>query len=162
RKSAGFGLPLIGGKMRVISLCLVSVVALGVLAITAQAQTPVPDPPATFRSLKGVPVPGPASLGDLVRDRQAALALGKAWFWDTEAGSNGQACASCHFHAGADNRVKNQMNPGILGGDTSFTRPLASGGAGGPNTTLSASDFPFHRLSNPTDRNSTVTFDTND
>jgi hypothetical protein len=27
---------------------------------------------------------------------------------------------------------------------------------------LSAGDFPFHRLSDPTDRNSTVTFDTND
>jgi cytochrome c peroxidase len=84
---------------------------------------------------KGVPVPGPAGLGDLVRDRNAAIALGKALFWDTEAGSNGQACASCHFQAGADNRVKNQMNPGILGGDTSFTRPLGGGGAGGPNYT---------------------------
>jgi len=147
--------------MRIISLLFISVVAPGLIAVTAQAQTPIPDPPATFRSLKGVPVPGPASLGDLVRDRSAAIALGKALFWDTEAGSNGQACASCHFHAGADNRIKNQLNPGILGGDTSFTRPMG-GGAGGPNYTLSAGDFPFHRLSDPTDRNSTVTFDTND
>jgi len=148
--------------MRIGSLLLVSVIAPGFITVSAHAQTPIPDPPATFRSLKGVPVPGPASLDDLVRDRKAAIALGKALFWDTEAGSNGQACASCHFHAGADNRVKNQMNPGILGGDTSFTRPLGGGGAGGPNYTLSAGDFPFHRLSDPTDRNSTVTFDTND
>src|SRR5882724_4980862 len=133
--------------MRIRSLLLVSIIASGLIAVTAEAQTPIPDPPATFRSLKGVPVPGPASLGDLVRDRKAAIALGKALFWDTEAGSNGQACASCHFHAGADNRVKNQMNPGLLGGDTSFTRPLANGGAGGPNYTLSAGNFPFHRLS---------------
>ena len=32
-----------------------------------------------------------------------------------QVGSDGvQACASCHFHAGADNRSKNQVNPGLL------------------------------------------------
>src|SRR4051812_22150504 len=112
------------------TILLISAVTPGLLTITAQAQTPIPDPPITFSSLKGVPVPGPASLGDLVRDRKAAIVLGKALFWDTQAGSNGQACASCHFHAGADNRTKNQLNPGILGGDTHFSRPLAGGGAG--------------------------------
>jgi len=109
-----------------------------------------------------VPVPEPANLGNFVRDRNAAIALGKALFWDTQVGSDGQACASCHFHAGADNRIKNQLNPGLLGGDTRFTSPLASGGTGGPNYTLKAGDFPFHQLADPTDRNSAVTFDTND
>src|SRR4051812_35203651 len=50
--------------------------------------------------------PGPAAL-------QSALVLGKAFFWDMQVGSDGQACGSCHFHAGADSRAKNQLNPGL-------------------------------------------------
>jgi cytochrome c peroxidase len=46
--------------------------------------------------------------------------------------------------------------------DSQFSSPLASGGAGGPNYTLTARDFPFHQLRDPLDRNSTVLFDTND
>ncbi len=45
--------------------------------------------------------------------RLVAAQLGKALFWDMQVGSDGQACASCHFHAGADNRVKNQLNPDV-------------------------------------------------
>lgn len=45
--------------------------------------------------------------------RAAAIALGKALFWDQAGGSDGQACASCHFNAGADSRTKNQLNPGF-------------------------------------------------
>ncbi|MFM7830171.1 MAG: cytochrome c peroxidase, partial [Planctomycetaceae bacterium] len=41
----------------------------------------------------------------LVRDPQLLVALGKAFFWDQQVGSDGQtACASCHFRAGADAR----------------------------------------------------------
>jgi cytochrome c peroxidase len=41
-----------------------------------------------------------------VRDRQAAVRLGKALFWDAKVGSDGStACASCHAHAGADDRA---------------------------------------------------------
>jgi cytochrome c peroxidase len=29
-----------------------------------------------------------------------AVVLGKALFWDVSVGSDGMACASCHFHAG--------------------------------------------------------------
>jgi len=36
-------------------------------------------------------------LGKYVRDRDAAIVLGKALFWDMQAGSDGQACASCPF-----------------------------------------------------------------
>src|SRR5947208_1312914 len=50
--------------------------------------------------------PGPAAM-------QAALVLGKAFFWDMQVGSDGQACGSCHFHAGADSRAKNQLSPGL-------------------------------------------------
>ena len=42
------------------------------------------------------------------------IALGKALFWDMQVGSDGvQACASCHFRAGADPRSKNQVSPGL-------------------------------------------------
>lgn len=62
---------------------------------------------------KGVPLP--SQLDDFVKDRRAALQLGKALFWDMQVGSDGvMACASCHFHAGADNRTKNQLNPDRL------------------------------------------------
>jgi hypothetical protein len=50
--------------------------------------------------------------GDIV-DQAAAIRLGKALFWDQQTGTDGQvACASCHFHAGADNRRMNAVNPG--------------------------------------------------
>jgi cytochrome c peroxidase len=133
-----------------------------VMSIVARAQAPTPDPPATLGSLKHVQVPEPANLGDYIRDRRTAIALGKALFWDTQAGSDGQTCASCHFHSGADNRIKNQISPGLLGGDSAFSHPMASGGHGGPNYTLRMTDFPFHQLSDPSDRNSTVLYDTND
>ena len=47
----------------------------------------------------------------------------------------------------------------LRGNDTNFY-PTKTG-AGGPNYKLKAEDFPFHRLANPQDRNSAVTFDTN-
>jgi cytochrome c peroxidase len=44
--------------------------------------------------------------------------LGKALFWDMQVGSDGiTACASCHFNAGADNRVNNQVSPGHKPGE---------------------------------------------
>ncbi|MBR9856523.1 MAG: hypothetical protein GYB38_02325 [Gammaproteobacteria bacterium] len=44
--------------------------------------------------------------------------LGKALFWDMQVGSDGiTACASCHYHAGADHRSKNQISPGLKRGD---------------------------------------------
>src|SRR4030095_5109774 len=65
--------------------------------------------------LRAVAVPGPSNLDDFVRDRAMARALGKALFWDMQVGSDGvQACATCHFRAGADTRSKNQVSPGRL------------------------------------------------
>jgi cytochrome c peroxidase len=112
-------------------------------------------------SLKTVIVPDAPTFTEFVRDRQALRVLGKALFWDQQVGSDGQACATCHFHAGADNRSRNQMNPGFRdqtpGVNTkAFTPPF------GPNYQLNTADFPFHKLADPDNRESAVLFDTND
>ncbi len=128
-----------------------------------QAHGPNPVP------LKGAPLPPlPAELLDssdpIIIDKDKAIILGKALFWDTAVGSDGTACGTCHFHAGADSRVKNQLNPGstspAASGETFET--TASNAPGGPNYTLTRSDFPFHQKENPFDINSPVTFDTDD
>lgn len=57
------------------------------------------------------PVPQPTA--STIIDQDAAIRLGKAFFWDVQTGSDGQmACASCHFIGGADNRATNTINPG--------------------------------------------------
>ena len=65
-------------------------------------------------SLVGAPVPETPGLTDgpdpIVVDEAKAIALGKALFWDVNVGSDGMACASCHFHAGADHRLNNQLS----------------------------------------------------
>jgi cytochrome c peroxidase len=112
-------------------------------------------PPMVALSTVGIPpIPG---LEQYIVNNEAAILLGKALFWDSQAGSDGAACATCHFHAGADDRMKNQISPG---GDRLFGRTVT--GAGGPNYTLKAADFPTYRLSNPNDRNSAIVFDSND
>ncbi|MEP7309474.1 MAG: cytochrome c peroxidase [Acidobacteriota bacterium] len=98
-------------------------------------------------SLKGVEIPHPADAARYVADPQALVVLGKALFWDVQVGSDGRtACATCHFHAGADHRVTNQ-----IAGPATSTAPAR------PNTTLSIGDFPFHTFANPNDNGSEVT-----
>ncbi|MBI5363102.1 MAG: hypothetical protein HZA53_07965 [Planctomycetes bacterium] len=100
----------------------------------------------TFPFVGGVPkrtLDLPVNEDDFIVDRTAAVQLGKALFWDMQLGSDGvQACASCHFSAGADNRVKNQLNPGVNAGDNTLQ-------VRGKNQAVTASDFPFHKLINP-------------
>ncbi len=85
-------------------------------------------------SLKNISVPLPANLANFVKDKEVAIQLGKALFWDVQAGSNGkQACASCHFHAGVDSRSNDNT--------------VHAGANGVVNTALplDAADFPFSR-----------------
>ena len=111
-------------------------------------------------SLKSVPVPATEGIEFFVRDKAAAIALGKALFWDSKVGSDGNACASCHFAAGADSRLRNQINPDQRGGDNTFTKAFT--GQGGPNYWLKPMDFPTFRLQDPLDRNSAITYQSND
>lgn len=121
---------------------------------------PAPKP----ESLRKRKVPEPSKLDDFIKDKEAAILLGKALFWDMQVGSdNVTSCATCHFHAGADNRAKNQVSPGLLIVDENgqatpdFTFQVRK-----PNGTLQKGDFPFHKLSNINDRNSTVISSVND
>lgn len=119
-------------------------------------------------SLKGLPIPEVPGLLDgpdpIVIDKGKAIALGKALFWDTNVGSDGIACASCHFHAGADPRTKNQLAPGGKStvNASSVFNVTASTNQGGPNYTLKKADFPFFQFSDPLDRLSPVIHQTDD
>ena len=118
-------------------------------------------------SLKTLRVPKPTNLADYVKDEAAAIRLGKALFWDMQVGSDGKtACASCHFQAGADPRSKNQLNPGMNGGDTVFGNTRLSGVKSfsqfKPNYQLQTKDFPLHRRQNMERQASKITLDTND
>ena len=147
--------------------------------VFALAQTPLSPPlPAGIAEGSGIINPG---------GTKWAIALGKALFWDQQAGSDGNACASCHFHAGADTRLKNQLNPGFndltvgvtpggeisVGGDTEFGSVLSDIGGvlpgfmpsyrqAGPNYVLHPDDFPMHLLYDETVRDSPIITTTND
>ncbi|MGZ4960470.1 MAG: cytochrome c peroxidase, partial [Methylomonas sp.] len=131
------------------------------LSVAANAHGPVPTP------LIGVPIPPVPGLLDgadpIVTDKDKAIALGKALFWDTNVGSDGMACASCHFSAGADSRIKNQINPGVKSILASgLTFDTLGSGTGGPNHTLSLSDFPLHQTSDPLHKGGSVIRTTDD
>ena len=118
-------------------------------------------------SLKTVSIPGPtdAELSDVIKNKAAAIALGKAFFWDMQFGSDGvTACATCHSTAGTDNRTMNEVNPGSRrvdgnGNPAPDSNTFYSGF--GPDHQLSASDFPLHKLSNIANSSSAVLSDNN-
>jgi cytochrome c peroxidase len=127
--------------MRLLLIC--SAVLIFSIAIAAQRGGGNANPIA---SLKGVAVPQP-DLTPYVADRQRLIVLGKALFWDQQVGSDGRtACASCHFHAGADHRLTNQ-----IAGPASSTTAVRA------NTTLASGDFPFHAFADPNDNTSAAT-----
>jgi cytochrome c peroxidase len=119
-----------------------------VLATAGAAWGQVVVPPLDLNPLNQIAVPEPPNLYQYVTNKQVAIQLGKAFFWDMQAGSDGiVACATCHFHAGADNRMKNTVNPGARAGDTTFQ-------VVGPNDTLLPSHFPFHQRQYPAESQS--------
>jgi cytochrome c peroxidase len=146
--------------LRAVGLLLWSGVFLGAGGATAQVLP-----------LSSVQVPKPSTLADFIRDEKAAILLGKALFWDMQVGSDGvQACASCHFRAGADPRKKNQISPGLLrvvfghdvqGNGTAEPAPDLDFDGQGPNDTLRLEDFPFTRFQVFTDRNSAIVLNNN-
>jgi cytochrome c peroxidase len=119
------------------------------------------NPLAPLRTVEPKPQdPQLAQGGPFIADQQRVLELGKAFFWDTQVGSDGQSCASCHFVAGADNRVRNAISPGLNAKPIDHTFDF--GGFTSPNATISAANFPAHLLSDPNNRTSPVLRDSND
>ncbi len=140
-------------------------------AVAQFLEDPSPPPPSakdldlpiiveTISGLDLVDEATPDGENGFIKDEAAAVLLGKALFWDMQMGSDEVACATCHYHAGADNRSKNQVSPGLNGGNGVFD--VQNGGKIGPNSALLAKDFPFHELVDPADRDSLILFDTDD
>jgi cytochrome c peroxidase len=120
--------------------------AVGLWSMTTAAQVV----PGLVGSLKPVVIPRQPDLDLYVRDPAVLLVLGKALFWDVQVGSdNRTACGTCHFHAGADHRIQNQL---ASPPDATHTVPL--------NHVLTPADFPFRILADPLNRNSAVVRDT--
>ncbi|NRA74323.1 MAG: hypothetical protein HRU16_00155 [Planctomycetes bacterium] len=118
------------------------------VSCTVQLFPPPLEPPLEVpAALNFLPVPMPENLFDFIADTEAAITLGKALFWDMQAGSDGMiACATCHYHAGADNRRTHQL---YNGANEIFDLAEA-------NSTVTAEDFPLHKLLDPEDNASTV------
>ena len=141
------------------SFAVIVVIAWGYGGLSAQTVASSADVAAgEVQSLKGI-VPLQPATDDYIGDMLAAQQLGKALFWDTQAGSDGMACASCHFHAGVDIRNRNQVSPGAAS-QSAFARRASGPGNTGPNKVLLPTDLPFHQLADPTDRDSPVRYDT--
>jgi cytochrome c peroxidase len=132
------------------------VLGLNVDQVVSLREVPVPVPcaivwdPATH---KGDGIPGPDVAltfqplsAEIVKDQTALIRLGKALFWDMQVGSDGiQACATCHFSAGADIRARNQISPNLS--DANFKAnapgPPSSGSGLGGDALFGNSTVPF-------------------
>ncbi len=166
-----------GTRARIIRSVALIAVGWALLPGVATALTP---PPAYVLAADGTRKLSLEEAGILNADgRQWAIALGKALFWDQQAGSDGNACASCHFNAGADTRLTNQLSPGFKdltkgpNGDGTFGSErsdtgdinlgeMPSGAKADSNYTLTPEDFPLHQLKDPFNRGSTIITTTND
>jgi len=120
-----------------------------VMINTASATVIVPP-----TALSKETIPEPSNLSEFIANKSEAIALGKALFWDIRTGSDGKtACASCHFHAGADTRVKNQLAPAHdrIGYHVSK-----------PNDELNIGRFPLTKFLDPRNRDSVLLKDERD
>lgn len=116
-------------KTQIVRSMLRCVAAASLLVLAAPVATAGKLPP-----LNKVQVPLPPNIDDFVIDRDAAIQLGKALFWEEQTAGDGRvACATCHFQAGADVRTTNTVNPRANGFFT--TIPV--------NATLTLADFPI-------------------
>ncbi|MGZ4854372.1 MAG: hypothetical protein ACXVKH_04000 [Candidatus Angelobacter sp.] len=164
------------GFLRIFACVVALVFAVGYYGhVRAQSGTgSVRVPLRPLAPLSSVPIPPVFGMEGIIADKTAAIELGKALFWDMQAGSDDiQACASCHFNAGADSRANNEVNPGQAGGDNTFQLGVPANGSLGPNYHYSAGtagagfggyhdgDFPFRKVADVNDRFS-VTSDVND
>lgn len=145
-------------RVGAVAVALAIVASMALVAVwpteTAQAQGKGP-PRAPVEPLGLVGVPDVNLIGMLDKTglnsaswpkitnagQQIALQrLGKALFWDMQVGGDGiQGCASCHYNAGTDNRITNQINPGLKhdGGRA----PDLVADLTGVNTTLTLSHY---------------------
>lgn len=108
--------------------------------------------PPSLKDVKLPEVPGLlAGPKPIVVNKEKAIALGKALFWDMNVGSDGMACGSCHFHAGIDVRTKNQFSPAKTHLPGAFSDPnrFDPKDPRGPNLSnyqLTKRDFPLYKF----------------
>ena len=99
------------------------------------------NPVIPLDPIKGKPTVREDLVG-YVMDLTSAIQLGKALFWDVQVGSDSKvACATCHFSAGSDSRIRNQLNQGANSSWDGYST----------NYVLTAADFPLTDLSIPKD-----------
>ncbi len=114
------------------------------LSATAIASSDAAARQSLEPSLKWTAPPEPMNLMEFVRNRPAAIRLGKALFHDVRLGSDGiTACATCHHHAGVDSRTLDIVHPGA---DGAFAPDAV------PGTRSFASLFPTTAFVDPADR----------
>ncbi|RYU60851.1 hypothetical protein EWI61_06130 [Methylolobus aquaticus] len=160
-----------GAIMNWFRVTVVSTIVSGT-AMAATGDLPIPGPlSAAVRPPMDVRVDGVAQragIGSLIKDNRAAIKLGKVLFWDTQVGSDGVACATCHYHAGSDHRTRNQINPATLRTVQSMpgaeADPLSTvfdplwitprsapslGAPSGPNANVKRDNFPLYWRDGP-------------
>src|ERR1700731_839400 len=127
---------------------------LNVDQVVSLREVPVPVPCAVvWNPATQGPIPGPDVAltfqplnAEIVKDQTALIRLGKALFWDMQVGSDGiQACATCHFSAGADIRDRDQISPNLSDANFKLNAigPPPSGSGLGGDALFGNSTVPF-------------------
>jgi cytochrome c peroxidase len=137
--------------------------ALSALLLPYQAlSVTVTKAPDSLRTVRVPKVPGLLSgVNPIVVDQKAAIALGKAFFWDMNVGSDGMACASCHFEAGVDGRIQNQIGRAEYHAEHNSSTGYSLMGSGRLATIdyrVSSLDFPFTQFVDPSNNASGLKF----